>query len=123
MDDHHGLSGIAPSRIGQRLSNWSVFPRDRVMSKGYYFLGDGCSVGSFVMSYFRCYLLNTADKIVSVDSLEAEDDGAAMEMAGQLILSKHTEFAAIEVWDCARCVGKVLSPRSKPNLDSLFKVG
>ena len=47
------------------------------------------------MSYFRCYLLNAADKIVSVDSLEAEGDGAAMEMAGQLILSKHTEFAAM----------------------------
>jgi len=73
------------------------------------------------MSYFRCYLLNTADKIVSVDSLEAEDDGTAMEMAGLLILSKHTEFAAIEVWDCARCVGKVLSPTVKPNLDSLLK--
>jgi hypothetical protein len=75
------------------------------------------------MSYFRCYLLNTADKIVSVDSVEAKDDAAAMEIAGQLILSKHAEFAAIEVWDCARCVGKVLSPMSKPNLDSLFKVG
>jgi hypothetical protein len=48
------------------------------------------------MSYFRCYLLNSADEIVSVDSLEAQSDGTAMEMAGQLILSKHTEFAAIE---------------------------
>ena len=74
------------------------------------------------MSYFRCYLLNTADKIVSVDSLEAEGDGAAMEMAGQLILSKHTEFAAIEVWDCARRVGKITSPTDKPNLDSLLKI-
>jgi hypothetical protein len=74
------------------------------------------------MSYFRCYLLNTADKIVSVDSVVAEGDGAAMEMAGQLILSKHAEFAAIEVWDCARRVGKVLSPTSKPNLDSMLKI-
>jgi len=74
------------------------------------------------MSYFRCYLLNTADKIVSVDSVEAEDDAAAMEIAGQLILSKHSEFAAIEVWDCARSVGKVLSPTSKPNLDSILKI-
>ena len=73
------------------------------------------------MSVFRCYLLNTADKIVSVDSLEAEDDGAAMEMAGQLILSKHAEFAAIEVWDCGRCLGKILSPTSKPNLESILK--
>ena len=75
------------------------------------------------MPHFRCYLLNAADKIVSVDSLEAEGDGAAMEMAGQLILSKHSEFAAIEVWDCARCVGKILSPTPKPNLDSILKVG
>ena len=74
------------------------------------------------MSYFRCYLLNTADKIVSVDSLEARDDASAMEMAGQLILSTHTEFAAIEVWDCARCVGKVSSPTQKPNLDSILKI-
>jgi len=74
------------------------------------------------MSYFRCYLLNTADKIVSVDSLEAEGDGAAMEMAGQLILSKHAEFAAIEVWDCARCIGKISSAQDKPNLDSILKM-
>jgi hypothetical protein len=73
------------------------------------------------MSYFRCYLLNAADEIVSVDSLEAQNDGTAMEMAGQLILSKHTAFAAIEVWDCARRVGKILSPTPKPNLDSILK--
>jgi hypothetical protein len=79
-------------------------------------------IGSSVMSYFRCYLLNSSDKIVSVDSLDAEDDGAAMEMAGQLILSKHTAYAAIEVWDCARCVGRVLSPATKPNLESLLKI-
>jgi hypothetical protein len=75
-----------------------------------------------VMSYFRCYLLNASDKIVSVDSLEAQDDVAAMEMAGQLILSKHTDYAAIEVWDCARCVGKVLSPTQRPSLDSILKI-
>jgi hypothetical protein len=74
------------------------------------------------MSYFRCYLLNASDKIVSVDSVEAQDDNAAMEMAGELILSKHTEYAALEVWDCARCVGKVLSPTGKPNLDSILKI-
>ena len=73
------------------------------------------------MSYFRCYLLNASDEIVSVDSLEAQNDGAALEMAGQLILSKHTQFAAIEVWDRSRCVGKVNSPTDQPNLDSLLK--
>jgi hypothetical protein len=73
------------------------------------------------MSYFRCYLLNTADEIVSVDSVEAVNDGVAIEMAGQLILAKHAEFAAIEVWDCARRIGKVLSPTQIPNLESLLK--
>ena len=74
------------------------------------------------MSIFRCYLLNAADSIVSVDSIEAGDDGAAMEMAAQLILSQHTAFAAIEVWDRARRVGKVLSPTTKPNLESMLKI-
>jgi hypothetical protein len=81
-----------------------------------------CTVRSSVMSYFRCYLLNTADKIVSVDSVEAADDPAAMEIASRLILAKHAEFAAIEVWDCARRVGKVVSPTAKPNLDSLLTI-
>jgi hypothetical protein len=74
------------------------------------------------MSHFRCYLLNSADKIVSVDSIEAKTDATAMEMAGQLILAKHAMFAAIEVWDRARCVGKVTSPTAKPNLESLLKI-
>ena len=74
------------------------------------------------MPHFRCYLLNATDKIVSVDSVEADGDGTAMEMAGQLILSKHSEFAAIEVWDHARCVGKVLGSTDKPNLDSILKI-
>ena len=73
------------------------------------------------MSYFRCYLLNSVDEIVSVDSVEAINDGAAIEMAGQLILAKHAEFAAIEVWDCARRVGKVLSRTRKPNLELILK--
>ena len=45
-----------------------------------------------------------------------------MEMAGQLILSKHSAFAAIEVWDCARCVGRITNPTDKPNLGSLLKI-
>ena len=74
------------------------------------------------MSHFRCYLLNAADNIVSVDSIEAESDASAMEMAAQLILAKHAMFAAIEVWERSRCVGKVLSPTPKPKLDSLLKI-
>ena len=74
------------------------------------------------MPHFRCYLLNSADKIVSVDSIEAENDAAALEMAGQLILARHAEFAAIEVWDRSRCVGKVQSPTPKLNLPSILKI-
>ena len=66
--------------------------------------------------------MNSVDEIVSVDSLEAQNDGTAMEMAGQLILSKHAAFAAIEVWDCARRVGKVSSPTSRPTLESMLKI-
>jgi hypothetical protein len=46
-------------------------------------------------SRFRCYLLNSADNIVSVDSIQAENDVAAMEMTGQLILVKHVKFTAL----------------------------
>lgn len=74
------------------------------------------------MPHFRCYLLNSADKIASVDSIEAEHDAAAMEMAGQLILTKHTEYAAMELWDRARCVGKVQSPTPKSPLPLLLKI-
>lgn len=59
------------------------------------------------MPHFRCYLLNSADKIVSVDSLDAEDDDAAMEMAGQLITAKHSRLAAIEVWRGASARSRV----------------
>ena len=99
-----GLFGDSQSLLRLNLSDKCIWRRD------------------VKMSHFRCYLLNTADKIVSVDSLEAESDGAAMEMAGQLILSKHSAFAAIEIWDCARCVGKITSPTDRPNLDSILKI-
>jgi hypothetical protein len=62
------------------------------------------------MTHFRCYLLNARDEIVSVDSVEAANDAGAMELAGQLILAQHSVFAAIEVWDRARCVGQSSEP-------------
>jgi hypothetical protein len=74
------------------------------------------------MPHFRCYLLNSRDSIVSVDSVEAGDDAGAMELASRLILARHAQFAAIEVWDRARRVGKILSPESRPPLDSLLKI-
>jgi hypothetical protein len=73
------------------------------------------------MSYFRCYLLNSADSIVSVDSVNAESDARAMEMAAQLIMAKHASYAAIEVWDRARCVGRVVSPNPHADIEPLLK--
>ena len=74
------------------------------------------------MPQFRRYLLNATDKIVSVDSVEAEDAGGAMVLADYLITKKYPEFAAVEVWQGAKCVGKLLSQTKNPTtLDSLLK--
>jgi hypothetical protein len=67
-------------------------------------------IKSYVMTRFRCYLLNPANKIVSVDSVEAETDAGAVTLAGQLISGKYVEFAAIEIWDRARFIDKVRNP-------------
>ena len=74
------------------------------------------------MPNFRCYLLNSGDHILSVDSVEADDDAGAMELAGRIILAKQSEFAAIEVWDRARCIGKIKSPKAAMTLESLLRV-
>ena len=42
--------------------------------------------------YISDAICNTAGEVVSVDSVEAVNDGVAIEMAGQLILAKHAEF-------------------------------
>jgi hypothetical protein len=59
------------------------------------------------MPHYRCYLLNTSDNIVSVDSLQADDDGLAMSLAGGLLREKYTNMAAIEVWEQKRCLGRI----------------
>jgi hypothetical protein len=74
------------------------------------------------MSHFRCYLLNSADQIVSVDSVDAESDARAMEAAAQLIMTKHANYAAIEVWDRARRVGRVLGPEPHVNVEPLLNI-
>jgi hypothetical protein len=72
------------------------------------------------MTHFRCYLLNPANKIVSVDSVEAETEVGAVALAGQLIRAKYVEFAAIEIWDRARLIGKVRNPNPKGNIEPLL---
>ena len=59
------------------------------------------------MLTYRCYLLNWSDHIVSVDSLQAEDDSMAMVMAAGLLREQHLTSAAMEVWDQKRCIGRV----------------
>jgi hypothetical protein len=65
-----------------------------------------------VMPNYRCYLLNANDSILSVDSVEADEDGLAMSLAGGLLHEKYTQFAAIEVWEQKRCIGRIASERA-----------
>lgn len=67
-------------------------------------------------------MLNSVDQIVSVDGIDAESDARAMEMAAQLIVTKHANNAAIEVWDRARCVGRVLSPKPHADVEPLLNI-
>jgi hypothetical protein len=74
------------------------------------------------MLHYRCYLLNTSDNIVSVDSLQADDDGLAMSLAGGLLREKYPNMAAIEVWEQKRCLGRIAGESAAPSeLDSLLK--
>lgn len=59
------------------------------------------------MLTYRCYLLNWSDNIVSVDSLQAEEDGVAMVMATSLLREQHPTNAAMEVWEQRRRLGRI----------------
>lgn len=59
------------------------------------------------MAVFRCYVMGGAGQIMSVDCVEAEDDASALQLADELRKSKHGEDAKIEVWDLARCLGRI----------------
>jgi hypothetical protein len=59
------------------------------------------------MLTYRCYLLNWSDHIVSVDSLQAEEDDIAMVMATSLLREQHPTCAAMEVWEQKRRLGRI----------------
>lgn len=59
------------------------------------------------MPIYRCYLLNYSDNIVSVDSLQADEDSIAMVMATSLLRQQHPTSAAMEVWDQSRRLGRI----------------
>lgn len=59
------------------------------------------------MRTYRCYLLNWSDNIVSVDSLQADEDDTAMVMAVGLLREQHPTNAAMEVWEQGRCLGRI----------------
>jgi len=59
------------------------------------------------MLTYRCYLLNYSDHIVSVDSVQAEEDGIAMAMAASLLTQQHPTSAAMEVWERRRRLGRI----------------
>jgi hypothetical protein len=58
------------------------------------------------MFSYRCYVLDVEDKIVSVDSVEAEDDADALSKAA-LKIRISPKFPIIEVWQGKRIVGRV----------------
>jgi hypothetical protein len=59
------------------------------------------------MLTYRCYLLNYSDNIVSVDSVQAEEDDIAMVMATSLLREQHPTSAAMEVWEQRRRLGRI----------------
>jgi hypothetical protein len=59
------------------------------------------------MLTYRCYLLNYSDHIVSVDSVQAEEDDIAMVMAASLLTQQHPTSAAMEVWEQRRRLGRI----------------
>lgn len=60
-----------------------------------------------VMLTYRCYLLNWSDNIVSVDSVEADEDDTAMAMAISLLRDQHPTSAAMEIWEQKRRLGRI----------------
>jgi hypothetical protein len=59
------------------------------------------------MLTYRCYLLSYSDHIVSVDSVQAEEDDIAMVMAASLLRQQHPTSAAMEVWEQRRRLGRI----------------
>jgi hypothetical protein len=59
------------------------------------------------MLTYRCYLLNWSDNIVSVDSVQAEEDDTAMVMAVSLLREQHPTSAAMEIWEQKRRLGRI----------------
>jgi len=75
------------------------------------------------MPHYRCYILNGYGTIVSVDSVEADDDALAISLAGGLLRERHSAFAAIEIWHQKRMVGRIDNTTTNASrLDSLLKV-
>ena len=68
------------------------------------------------MPHYRCYILNAADSIITVDSVEADEDALAMSLAGGLLRERYKTFTAIEVWQQKKLVGRIQS-----NVENLTK--
>lgn len=74
------------------------------------------------MPNYRCYIINAADSIISVDSVEADEDALAMSLAGGLLRERYSTFAAIEVWQQKKLVGRIQNQVEKPSeLEPLLK--
>ena len=59
------------------------------------------------MLTYRCYLLNWSDNIISVDSVQADEDDTAMVRATSLLREQHPGSAAMEIWEQKRRLGRI----------------
>jgi hypothetical protein len=68
------------------------------------------------MTYYRIYLLDAADRIFGVREAECESDQSAIEVGRPLL----TRWPAVEVWECARRVARLLPEQAKAALYSVL---
>lgn len=58
------------------------------------------------MTEYRCYLLNSQNKIQGVETVECENDTDAL-LKSSALLEKRNGYAAIEIWSGPRIIGRV----------------
>lgn len=63
------------------------------------------------MSSYKCCVLDSDNRIASLDIIESDGDLRAMVQAAELIVRKYASFSAIEVWSDAKCIGRIANPR------------
>jgi hypothetical protein len=74
------------------------------------------------MPFYRCYLLNGTDNIISVDTIRSEQgEEGALQQARDLLRTRYKAAHALEVWDRAILVGRIDNEiRPSTNIPSIL---